>query len=78
MVVEIYPRVLTGRMIKSDRRARRKLLSKWKLPEAFQLLAEESEDALDAAVSALVMSRYPARYAAPSSLEGMIWLPMRT
>ena len=57
-VVEIYPRALTGRVIKSDERARRAYLRRHFPEHPADLLerAASSEDAFDAAVSALVMA----------------------
>jgi predicted nuclease with RNAse H fold len=83
-VIEIYPRALTGRVNKgrwSERHAA--LLRSW--PEQDRALLERaagSEDAFDAAVSALVMGRHVDELAAlrqtedPDHLiEGCIWLP---
>jgi di/tripeptidase len=84
LVVEIYPRLLTDRVVKSNRAAcedylRRHypgLSPRWLQPAA------ASEDAFDAAVSALVMAEHlPALSALPSladpmtRLEGLIWYP---
>jgi NTP pyrophosphatase (non-canonical NTP hydrolase) len=85
LVVEIYPRLLTGSVVKSDAVARASYLA-----EKFPMLASElreraasTEDAFDAAVSALVMARHSAELASLSnetgevaSLEGEIWAPM--
>ncbi|MDP8924227.1 MAG: DUF429 domain-containing protein [Chloroflexota bacterium] len=83
-VIEIYPRVLTGAVNKSSQSGRLGYLSD-KYPDLDDDLLEQaarSEDAFDAAVSALVMATYldelvnllPAsdRHAA---LEGLIWYP---
>ena len=87
-VVEIYPRALTGAVRKSDRTDRRRFLDDLAvvggidLAPEFRFLAEAGEDAFDAAVSALVMSRCqdelrslrPARDA-ELRYEGEIWAP---
>lgn len=81
VVVEIYPRVLTGPVRKSD--ARERLLYLERQPEVEpeqRALAAASEDAFDAAVSALVMWRHRAELAALEpepeyALEGRIWTP---
>jgi hypothetical protein len=54
LVVEIFPRLLTGPVVKSRRDARERYLAErgWPLEVGF------SEDAFDAAVSALVMERH--------------------
>lgn len=84
MVVEIYPRVLTGPVNKSSRVARALYLQAWhpREPRAFQLRAEASEDAFDAAVSALAMWKHAAEFSSPmpaslpsDALEGRIWRP---
>lgn len=81
-VVEIYPRVLTGSIVKSDREARRAYLDDEPLPPDLREIAEGSEDAFDAAVSALVMSRHLdelghlEQTSDPlTELEGTIWVP---
>jgi hypothetical protein len=87
MAVEIYPRALTGPVLKSRHRARREYLAR-RFPDDDAVLRERaagSEDAFDAAVSALVMARHADEFAAlpsvaPSSplrLEGAIWIPRR-
>lgn len=82
MVVEIYPRALTGPVRKSDRADRRRYLADLGLSPAFRVLAEAGDDAFDAAVSALVMSRHAEelRSLGPATdartrLEGEIWSP---
>lgn len=86
LVVEIYPRLLTGPVRKSDRRAREDYLDSapWTLPAELQDKAGASEDAFDAAVSALVMSEHAEEFdhLTPASdpqvaLEGCIWRPSR-
>ena len=84
VVVEIYPRLLTGGVRKSDPRARAELLASRypSLDPHHRGLAIASEDAFDAAVSALVMVEHVADLAAlPEEpdpqlrLEGRIWHP---
>ena len=61
LVLEIYPRLLTGDVIKADFDAREAYLAKAECPEIDDSLAckvMHSEDAFDAAVSAVVMSRH--------------------
>ncbi|HET6314904.1 MAG TPA: hypothetical protein VFG86_00495, partial [Chloroflexota bacterium] len=81
-VLEIYPRLLTGSVVKSSAAARSAYLQRcfpsladWEIP---------SEDAFDAAVSALVMARHADELAALSPVadavaqaEGRIWQPQR-
>lgn len=87
MVVEIYPRYLTGRVKKSSAIARA-LYVQAHLPDearALQDRAAGTEDAFDAAVSAARMQRFAADFARlanrPRSrvdrLEGRIWTPLR-
>jgi len=83
-VVEIYPRLLTGRVNKSNAQARADLLAR-RFPDlgtAHREMAIASEDAFDAAVSALVMTEHVADLAglpdqddAELRLEGRIWHP---
>ena len=86
LVVEIYPRVLTGPVRKSDARARAELLDRRypALDVEHRAAAVGSEDAFDAAVSALVMLEHRAELALgwlePATdpeirLEGRIWHP---
>lgn len=81
MVVEIYPRALTGPVNKSSAEARRAHLALWDLPADLLADAVSSEDAFDAAVSALVMSRHAEELCDPppphagARLEGAVWLP---
>ena len=84
LVIEIYPRLLTGRVTKADFDKRVEYLGK-RFPEIDSALAGKaacSEDAFDAAVSALVMSRHVEEIGAltasrdPTELiEGRIWWP---
>jgi hypothetical protein len=85
MAVEIYPRYLTGRVNKSSRIARALYIQAHhpRLPRAIQRVCEASEDAFDAAVSALRMSaharqflRSPLAPAPDDALEGRIWRPV--
>jgi hypothetical protein len=84
VVVEIYPRLLTGSVRKSDASARRALLEERypSLKPEHLDLAALSEDAFDAAVSALVMvehladlSSLPDEPDPQLRLEGRIWHP---
>jgi hypothetical protein len=84
VAVEIYPRRLTGPVNKSSWRARHAYLTTKHSEQPGRLLerAAGSEDAFDAAVSAIVMSRHrdrlsrlPALEDATARLEGRIWAP---
>jgi len=86
MAVEIYPRQLTGPVNKSSRVARALYLQARfaDQPDEMLRLAESSEDAFDAAVSALRMQRCarqllkgPVAYLPSDDLEGRIWRPAR-
>ena len=85
LVIEIYPRLLTGPVRKSDPEARATYLAEG-FPEidgdALTSKAASSEDAFDAAVSAVVMSRHLDEISALSVsrdatdlIEGRIWWP---
>ncbi|MGH9030305.1 MAG: hypothetical protein ACRDV4_11915, partial [Acidimicrobiales bacterium] len=81
-VVEMYPRAFTGPVVKSNREARRTSLAGLALPRELRNLAEAGEDAFDAAVSAVVMSRHSRELRRLKrtndrvvALEGAIWLP---
>jgi hypothetical protein len=85
-VIEIYPRALTGAVRKSSQRGREEYLSARNLISIPDLrsLAASSEDAFDAAVSALVMWEHRTELAGLrqrpdrlSQLEGCIWYPKR-
>jgi len=86
MIVEIYPRVLTGPVSKSSANARAEYLVKnWpRIHSSMRNCAASSEDAFDAAVSALVMDSCRSEFAALQSgdevqkLEGEVWLPLST
>jgi hypothetical protein len=60
LVVEIYPRLLTGPVKKSDQAHRVAYLDsdRWKMTDSLRTLAASSEDAFDAAISALVMAEH--------------------
>ena len=84
VVVEIYPRLLTGELVKSNagRRADYLIRNHSGIDTKWRRLMEERDDALDAGVSALVMSANAANLrrlqpdtASPYSLEGCIWTP---
>jgi len=84
LVVEIYPRLFTGPVHKSNATARATLLDARypSLGEPFRGLAAASEDAFDAAVSALEMVRHveclrdlPLEENPVMKLEGCIWHP---
>jgi hypothetical protein len=83
-VVEIYPRLLTGAVVKGVPAARLDYLrrSPWPLADHDLLAAAASEDAFDALISALAMDRHVAQLRAltPTTdpterLEGRIWAP---
>jgi hypothetical protein len=83
-VLEIYPRLLTGPVHKRNRQDRSRYIldSPWRLPPSSAALMVDSEDAFDAAISALVMDRHATELAhlEPTSdpvalLEGDVWRP---
>jgi hypothetical protein len=84
-IVEIYPRILTGRVNKGNPAARAEFLSKDPygcLPKEWRDKAASCEDAFDAAVSAYWMHRNLAKLRslkqtsdADTLLEGLIWSP---
>jgi hypothetical protein len=79
MVVEIFPRVLTGAVTKSSRDARETYLVRLSVTAEQRELIEASEDAFDAAVSALVMTEHidellELETEPDYTLEGKIWL----
>ncbi len=85
MLVEIYPRVLTGPVVKSSAAARVAYLQQDRFsalaPDA-RAQAEASEDAFDALVSALVMRDHAVTFSQlaqaadeQTRLEGAIWVP---
>ena len=83
VALEIYPRLLTGPVVKSSADARRAYLADDpRVPKALFAAAVGSEDAFDAAVSALAMAaRLPELLALRATtdpaerLEGAIWPP---
>jgi hypothetical protein len=84
LVIEIYPRRLTGPINKSSWRARHEYLfaKHADQPETMLERAAGTEDAFDAAVSAIAMSRHRDRLTRlppitdPTvRLEGRIWAP---
>lgn len=86
LIVEIYPRVLTGAVNKSSASERAAYLSRYRdaLGDELRERAASSEDAFDAAVSALIMSRHledladlPVPADRKTMLEGEIWHPSR-
>jgi predicted nuclease with RNAse H fold len=83
-VVEIYPRALTGAVRKSSKSGRDEYLSGRNLisPASLRTRVASSEDAFDAAVSALVMWKHRSELGALDDqsdkvgrLEGTIWYP---
>ncbi len=85
LLVEIYPRTLTGPVRKSSAEARRTYLRQPRfdtLAPAARAEAQASEDAFDALVSALTMRDGAASFRRLAQardeterLEGAIWLP---
>lgn len=78
-VVEIYPREMTGPVVKSDPAARRaRVAADPRVPAAAADAVAASEDAFDAAFSALALAEHvdelTALRAAPD-VEGEIWRP---
>lgn len=85
--IEIYPRLLTGAVVKGSADARGAYLTAHcpNLSKAFRALAAASEDAFDAAISALAMDAARASLAALPAvtdpvrrIEGEIWVPPGT
>jgi hypothetical protein len=82
LVIEAYPRVMTGPVNKSSRLARAAYLEGWAIPPELRERAELSDDAFDAAITALRMSRHVEELCALTptvdpivGLEGSIWIP---
>jgi hypothetical protein len=84
VAIEIYPRLLTGAVVKSDRGARRAHLDQRHpgIETGLRDLALAGEDAFDAAVSAIVMSHHEGRLRALPEIddpvvrrEGWVWAP---
>lgn len=84
-VFEMYPRALTGDVVKSRPKARDAYLSAspWRWSDAHRRAAVASEDAFDAAVSALAMSEGGVEFQhvppgdSLTPIEGEIWMPAR-
>ena len=80
LVVEIFPRVLTGPVRKNSPSERERYLGPVPMPRNLRRLAANSEDAFDAAISAVVMAaRVEELQALPEepgyATEGKIWAP---
>ncbi len=80
LVVEIFPRVLTGPVRKNSPSERERYLATVAMPTELRRLGVASEDAFDAAVSAVVMAaRVEELMELPGEpgyiLEGRIWVP---
>lgn len=84
VVVEIYPRLLTGPVVKSSAEKRDAYLSQHyrELDRSTRMRAARSDDAFDAAISALVMAKHGDALASLPSVvepqlrrEGIIWYP---
>ena len=78
LIIEIFPRTLTGPVVKSDGGARGKYLQRIDLDQETRDKAIASEDAFDALVSALAMDALAAdlqslRSESAYALEGKIW-----
>lgn len=85
LVIEIYPRLLTGAVKKSGQADRERYLASGfsELDAGHLRIAASSEDAFDAAVSAVMMARHRdeilklERATDPTELlEGLIWAPV--
>jgi diadenosine tetraphosphate (Ap4A) HIT family hydrolase len=85
LVLEIYPRLLTGPVNKSSQADREKYLSSGfpEIDDDLLRIAASSEDAFDAAVSAVVMARHSAEIDELAQardetqlIEGRIWWPV--
>ena len=83
-VIEIYPRLLTGPVVKSNLEARREYLDVRYpgVPAVVRTRAAQTEDAFDAAVSALVMWNHRTELSNLAATdnpvfrrEGAIWFP---
>jgi hypothetical protein len=84
VIIEMYPRLLTGPVVKSSAQARISYLAQWRSAMDPEHLANAtaSEDAFDAAVSALVMDTLWSKLASLPKvvdetllMEGLIWDP---
>jgi hypothetical protein len=81
-VVEIYPREMTGAVVKSDAAARRdRVAQDVRIPDGLRGAAAASEDAFDAAFAALALAEHAQEIAGlrrgtgDDLLEGRIWRP---
>lgn len=85
LVVEIYPRAMTGPVVKSSAPARAaQVAADARIPDALRDEAAATEDAFDAALAALGMAEHaaelgslPALTDPTARLEGALWLPPR-
>ena len=84
LVVEIYPRALTGPVTKKRIEDRTRYLGSAPMARRLRARARSSEDAFDAAISALAMDRAAEGFARLGRaedpvelLEGAIWVPGR-
>lgn len=83
LVIEIYPRALTGRVVKSDPAARWRYVEQlaWPADPGLRSQVAASEDAFDAAISALRLFEHRSEFddlPPPTDLarlEGWIWQP---
>lgn len=82
LALEAYPRAMTGPVNKSSPVARAGYLADWAMPSELRQRAENSDDAFDAAITALRMSLHLEELSAltPATdpvarLEGSIWTP---
>jgi hypothetical protein len=80
LAVEVFPRLLTGPVIKNRQSERERYLSTLRIPSEFARRAVASDDAFDAAVSALVMSTSVGELLALENkphdvIGGRIWQP---
>lgn len=84
--LEIWPRALTGPVVKSSTRERIGVLGQYahSIPSGPRELAASSEDAFDAAIAALAMDAHrdalvhlPAARSDDERLEGRIWVPQQ-
>jgi hypothetical protein len=82
LAIEAYPRSMTGPVNKSSPIARAVHLESWPMPAELRQRAEQSDDAFDAAITALRMSRHVDELRALAAtadpvarLEGSIWVP---
>jgi hypothetical protein len=78
LVLEIFPRTLTGPVVKSDPLAREAYLAAFELPSEIRRSACASEDAFDALLSAVQMSQHVEQIRDLAQepeygLEGKIW-----